>query len=691
MAVINDKKREFVMADYTTPKIRNLALLGHAGSGKTSLLDALLVKAGVLGEAGTIERGTTVGDFDSLEKTYQHSLDSAIASLDYDGVHVNLIDTPGDPDFRGQTLAAMAAVETAVIVINAQHGIEMSTRRLMRRARQQKLCRIIVINRIDADDVDLEALVRQIRDEFGPECLPLNLPADNFSTVRDCFFKTDGQTDIFSVADAHTEIQDQVVEVDEKLMARYLEGETVEGEALHDAFEKALRQGHLVPICFTSASTGAGCGEFLKFCRRLLPHPGEGNPPPFRRAPGGERVEARPDPDGHVLAHVFKITNDPYAGKLSIFRVHQGTIAGDSPLYIGENRKAVKVAHLYRIQGREHIEIERAVPGDIAALAKIDDIHYDAILHDCHDEDHYYLKPIDFPQPMFGLAIAAKTRGQEQKLATALTQLDEQDPCFQVEHNQELNETVIRGMGEMHLRIMLERMKTRYHVDVETRPPRIAYRETITRAAEGHHRHKKQTGGAGQFGEVFLRIRPLARGEGFQFKSEVVGGVIPTNLIPAIEKGARQVLAEGAIAGYPLQDVEVTVYDGKHHAVDSKEVAFVVAGRKAFLDAIQSAGAQILEPIVELEVIVPEAVMGDVTGALASKRARIQGTDSLSGGMSSITGAVPLSVLTDFPTELKSISGGEGRYTMAFSHYEAVPGQVQKELIDHHQSDRAAE
>jgi len=679
------------MAAYASSKIRNLALLGHAGAGKTTFLDALLVQAGVLGEAGSIERGTTVGDFDPLEKSYQHSLGSAIASLDHEGVHVNLIDTPGDPDFRGQALAAMAAVETAVIVINAQNGIETSTRRLMRRARQRKLCRIIVINRIDAEEIDLEALVRDIREEFGPECLPLNLPAENCSTVRDCFFRTDGQTDIFSVAAAHTEIQDQVVEVDENLMARYLEGQAIEGEALHDAFEKALRQGHLIPICFVSARTGAGCGEFLEICRRLLPHPGEGNPPPFRKSPDNGRVEARPDPDGHILAHVFKITNDPYAGKLSIFRVYQGTVARDAQLYIGEDRKAYKVAHLYRIQGREHIEIERAVPGDIAALAKIDDIRYDAILHDCHDEDHYYLKPIDFPQPMFGLAVEAKTRGQEQKLATALAQLGEEDPCFQVEHNQELNETVIRGLGEMHLRVMLERMKTRYQVDIETRPPRVAYRETITRPAEGHHRHKKQTGGAGQFGEVFLRIRPLARGEGFQFRSEVVGGVIPSSLIPAVEKGVRQVLSEGAIAGYPLQDVEVTVYDGKHHSVDSKEVAFVVAGRKAFLDAIEGAGAQILEPIVELEVTVPEAVMGDVTGTLASKRARIQGTDSLRGGISSISAAVPLSVLTEFPTELKSISGGEGRYTMSFSHYEAVPGYIQKELIEQHQAQRNAE
>lgn len=673
------------MAEHDTGAIRNVALLGHSGSGKTSLLDALLVKAGVLGESGSLERGTTVSDFDPLEKAYQHSLNASIASLSFDGVHVNVLDTPGDPDFRGQALAAMGAAETSAIVINATAGIETSTRRLMRRARQRRRCRIIVINRMDAEGTDLDALVRDIRETFGAECLPINLPTDNGAGVRDCFFKTDGETDILSVAQAHTDIVDQVVEVDEGLMSRYLDGEEIDSQSLHDAFEKALRDGHLVPICFTSALTGAGCGEFLRFCRHLLPSPLEGNPPPFRKGPDDERATVTLDPDDHVLAHVFKVSNDPYAGKLSIFRVYQGTIRPDTQLFVGEDRKPIKAAHLYRIQGREHIEIDAAAPGDICALGKVDEVYYDAILHDSHDEDHYYLKPIDFPQPMFGLAVEATSRGNEQKLASSLARLAEEDPCFLVEHNQELNETVIRGLGEMHLRVMLERMQQRYNVDVETRTPRIAYRETITRSAEGHYRHKKQSGGAGQFGEVFLRVRPLGRGEGFRFRSEVVGGAIPTNLIPAVEKGVRQQLEEGAIAGYPLQDIEAIVYDGKHHPVDSKEVAFVIAGRKAFLDAVRNAGAQVLEPMVELEVTVPDRAMGDVTGALAAKRARIQGTDSLRSGLTTISVAVPLSVLAEFPTELKSLTGGEGRYTMAFSHYEAVPAGEQAELVKAYQ------
>ncbi len=677
------------MAEYETGAIRNVALLGHSGAGKTSLLDMLLVKAGAIGEPGSLERGTTVSDFDPLEREYGYSLASSLASLDFEDVHVNLIDTPGDPDFRGQALAAMGAAETAAIVINAAHGIESSTRRLMRRARQRKLCRIIVINRMDAEDVDLEQLVRDIRGEFGPQCLPINLPSVGRNTVRDCFFKSDGETDIFSVADAHTEILDQVVEVDEDLMAAYLDGEEIADGALHDAFGKALRQGHLVPICFTSALTGAGCGEFLRLCHKLFPSPLEGNPPPFRKGPDNERVELDHAADAPVLAHVFKISNDPYAGKLSIFRVYQGTIRPDTQLYVGDGRKAIKAAHLYRVQGKEHIEIPRAVAGDLCALAKVEDVHYDAILHDSQDQAHYYLKPLDFPQPMFGLAVEATSRGQEQKLATGLARLAEEDPSFRVEHHQELNETVIRGLGEMHLRVMLERLKKRYNVEVETREPRIAYRETITRPAEGHYRHKKQSGGAGQFGEVFMRVQPLARGEGFAFRSEVVGGAIPSNLIPAVEKGVRQLLDDGAVAGFPLQDVEAVVYDGKYHPVDSKEVAFVIAGRRAFLDAIGNAGPQVLEPIVELEVTIPDTAMGDVTGSLASKRARIQGTDSQRGGQVVILAAVPLSMLGEFPNELKSLSGGEGRYTMAFSHYEAVPGNVQTELVKSFESSRS--
>jgi elongation factor G len=670
------------MPNYRTEDIRNITLVGHSGAGKTTLIEALLAKSGTIGEAGTIDRGNTTTDHDPLEKEFKHSLDSAIASLDYNGIHLNMVDTAGFPDFRGPTLAGMAATETTAVVINAHNGIELSTRRLMRRAKRRRLCRIIVISKIDQEGVDLERVVDEIQKEFGPECLPINLPADGHTKVKDCFFGEDGDTDILALSAAHEAIIDQVVEVNEDLMEKYLEGESLSREELHDAFEQALREGHLVPICFTSAHNGAGLQSFLDLCRRLLPNPLEGNPPPILKGEGADAEKAKvlPEPDGHVVAHVFKITNDPFVGKLSIFRIYQGTVKPDTQLFIGDGRKPFKVGHLFKVQGAKHEEVDAGIPGDICAVAKVDEIHYDAILHDSHDEDHFHLKPVDFPQPMYGLAVQPQTRGQEQKLAQAIAKLAEEDPCFTVEQNQELNETVIRGLGELHMRVMLQRMQQRYNVEVDTRPPRIAYRETVTRPAEGHYRHKKQTGGAGQFGEVFLRVRPKARGEGFAFVNAVVGGAIPTSLIPAVEKGIRQILEEGAIAGYPLQDIEVEVYDGKFHPVDSKEIAFVIAARNAFMDAIANAGPQILEPIVSVDVTVPETVMGDVTGNLAGRRARISGTESLSGGQVTVKADMPLSSLSDYHTELKSMSQGQGSFTMEFSHYDPVPHQVQQEL-----------
>ena len=671
------------MPSYRTKDIRNIAFVGHSGSGKTTLAEALLVKSGAKGEAGTVERGSTTMDHDPIERKYQHSLDSALASLDYKGMHLNLIDTPGIPDFRGPTLASMTAVETTAVVVNAHAGIEMSTRRLMRRAKQRRLCRMIIINRIDAEGVDLAQLVNELQDEFGPGCLPVNLPAENLTTVRDCFFHTEGETDIFSLSEAHSSIIDQVVEVNEELMEKFLEGEDLTRDELHSAFEQALREGHLVPICFVSAQTGAGIGELLDFFKELAPSPREGNPPPFVKGEGEDavKVSTKSNANDHVIAHVFKITNDPFVGKLCVFRIYQGTVRPDSQLLIGDARKPFKVGHLFQIQGGKHVEIDSGIPGDICAVAKVEEIYYDAVLHDSHDEDRHHLKPLDFPEPMYGLAVNTKSRGQEQKLSTALTRLQEEDPCFLVEHNQELNETVMRGLGELYMRVTLERMEDRYNVEVTTRLPRIAYRETITRSAEGHHRHKKQTGGAGQFGEVYLRVRPKQRGGGYEFIDKVVGGSIPYNLIPAVEKGIMQVMNEGAIAGYSMQDLEVTVYDGKYHPVDSKEIAFVTAGRQAFLDAIKNAGPQILEPIVSVDVTVPETVMGDVTGNLAARRARISGTESLRGGQVTIRADLPLSSLSDYHTELKSLTQGQGSYTMEFSHYDPVPSSIQQELV----------
>ena len=585
--------------------IRTLALVGPAAAGKTSLAEALLCRAGAIGAPGSLERGTTVSDFDVLERRAQHSLNAALLHMHHEDTRIHLIDTPGTSDFLGQSLPALEAVETAMVVIGAPNGVEIMAERMMAYAAQRERCRLIVVNKIDALGIDLQALVSQIQSAFGKECLPLNLPADRGARVVDCFF-----------------------------------------------------------------------------------NPSEGNPPKFLKGEGAAALPltALPDPALHVLAHVFKVTQDPYVGKMGVFRIHQGTLTRDSQLYIGDGRRPFKVGHLFMLQGKEHVEVTHAYPGDICAVAKVDELHFDAVLHDAAEDDHLHLLPLDFPVPVHGLAIEPKRRGDEQRLWDIVQKLVDEDPCLKVEHVVVTNETVIYGLGELHLRMLLERLTDVYKCEVNTRPPRIAYRETITVAAEGHHRHKKQTGGAGQFGEVFLRIEPLPRGAGFEFLDQVKGGTIPGQYIPAVEKGVRLALESGVIAGFPVKDVRVVVYDGKHHAVDSKDIAFTTAGRKAFIDAVTKAGPIVLEPIANVEITAPEAAIGDITGDLSAKRGLVSGTRTAQAGSLTVLGQAPQSELNGYQSRLNAMTAGQGRYSVALSHYQAVPPSVQQQLVGQYQA-----
>jgi elongation factor G len=445
-----------------------------------------------------------------------------------------------------------------------------------------------------------------------------------------------------------------------------------------------LRAGHLIPILFVSAKTGAGIPQLLDALAKLAPSPAEGNPPPFLKGEPGDPnsvpFEAVPDAGKHVLAHVFKVVSDPFIGKLGVFRVHQGTIKRDSQLLVGDAKRPFKVGHLYHLQGKEYVEVEALVPGDIGAIAKVDELEFDCVLHDSHGEDHIHLKPLEFPQPMQGLAVETKKKADEQRLFDVLHKLEIEDPCFKVERHPTTNETVIRGLGEMHLRAKLARMAQQYKIELETRVPQIAYRETITAKAEGHCRHKKQSGGAGQFGEVMLRVEPRERGAGFEFVDIVKGGTIPGVFMAAVEKGVRQALEDGVVGGFPVHDLRVIVYDGKSHAVDSKDIAFFTAGRKATITAIQAASPIILEPIVDIEILAPEDSIGDLAGDLSSKRGQVTGTMPRGAGTTAIDGKIPLAELDDYQGRLKSLTGGQGSYSIAFSHYAAVPAATQQQL-----------
>jgi elongation factor G len=665
--------------------IRSLALVGAQAAGKTSLAEALLQRSGAIGAAGSLERGTTVSDFDPLERRMQHSLNASVMHLRQGATRIHLIDTPGAPDCIGQSLPALEAVDTAAVVVSATTGIEPMALRMMAYAAERRLDRMVIVNKIDAA-TNLQALLQQIQAAFGKECLPLNLPAEHGARVVDCFYNRAGRSDFSSPEAAHQALVEQVVEVDAGFVERYLNDGDVDPAELHEPLEQALREGHLIPVCFVSARSGAGVAELLDVIDKLLPSPAEGNPPAFLKGEGeaARPIAAQPDPSLHVLAHVFKVTVDPFIGKMGIFRVHQGTLNRDSQLYVGDGRKPFKVGHLFMLQGKEHVEVAQALPGDIAAIAKVDELHHDAVLHDAAEDDHIHLQPLAFPTPVHGLAIAPKRHGDEQRLWEILAKLVDEDPCLKVEHVAATNETIVYGLGELHLRVLLERLREVYKFEVSTQPPRIAYRETVGARAEGHHRHKKQSGGAGQFGEVMLRVEPLPRGAGFEFVDQVKGGAIPGQFIPAVEKGVREVLAAGVIAGYPVVDVRVVVHDGKAHSVDSKEIAFATAGRKAFIAAVREARPLLLEPIADVEISAPAAAMGDITGDLSAKRGLISGTHNGVAGHMVVRGQAPLAELAAYQSRLNAMTSGQGRYPLAFSHYEAAPPTVQQQLVAQH-------
>jgi elongation factor G len=669
------------MAASKPQDIRNVVLLGHGGAGKTTLAEAILHAAKVTGRLGSVDDGTSHFDYTDIEKERQHSVDPAAGFFEHRGKTIDLIDTPGYPDFIGGAICALAGADTAVMVISATAGIEVNTRRLLKVATEAGMPVAVVISKIDGENVDLERLLGEVQQTFGAACRPMNLPAGGGRSVVDCFTNDLGDTDIGDAADAHTQLVENVIESDEALMEAYLGGEEVPAEKLAAAFAKAMVERTVIPIFFTAGKAEVGVAELMDAVADYFPSPCDRAGAPVR---GGEGAEAEDlavaaEPDAPFVAQAFKITSDPFVGKLAWVRVLQGTATPETSYHLRDEKRPAKIGHLFKVQGKETQEVKEAVCGEIIALAKVEEISAGDVLH--ADAGPMFRRLPAFPTPMYSLAVMPKSRGDEQKISGALQKLAEEDPTFRAERDAQTNETVISGIGDLHLRIMLTKMKQRFDLDVETKPPKIPYRETVTAAADGHHRHKKQTGGAGQFGEVFLRVEPLERGAGFEFVSELFGESIPRQFLPAIEKGVRDVMQSGALAGYPMQDIRVSITDGKHHPVDSKEVAFRTAGKWAFMDGIEKAKPVILEPIVNMEVTVPASHMGDIASDLSGRRGRILGQEMMPGNICTIQAQAPLAEVMQYNSQLRSVTGGQGSYTMEFSHYEPVPGNVQQQII----------
>ncbi|MBN2561475.1 MAG: elongation factor G [Phycisphaerae bacterium] len=667
------------MPNYTGNDIRNIALVGHSGSGKTSLCEAFLHVTGATNRLGSVADKTSHLDTDEEEKERECSIESHVLNVSHDGKTLNIIDTPGAPDFIGPAIASLAAVETAVLVVHATAGIQVNTRRMRDQAKNFGLAKVIVVNRIDADNANFEDLLNSLRESFGPEVTPVNLPAGGGKSVVDCVDNADGDADFADVADTHTNIVERVAEADDALMNKYFEEGALSAEEVRANLQRAITNGVIVPVLFTNARSEVGIKELLSFIAGSCPSPAEGK----QRAVLVGEEEKPIDAEGPFCGQVFKVAVDPRSNiKYSFIRAFGGALQSDGNILLSGEKKGGRPGHLLKFQGSEHREVDEGIAGDIFAVAKLDLHIGNTVFGELTDRGAAIAMP-RVPTPMFSLAIQPKARGDETKIGEAVKRFTDSDPCFKTFQDPQTNELVISGVGDMHLRAVLSKMLRQFKLEVTTKSPKIPYRETVSASADGHYRHKKQTGGAGQFGEVFLKVSPLERGSdpALEWSWDIFGGTIPSQYEPAVKKGVTELMSQGAVAGFPVQDVKVSIVDGKHHPVDSKEIAFKIAGKLAFKDAILKAKPILLEPIVNIEVTVPSENVGDITGDLAQRRGRPSGQDMLPGNLAMITAQVPLAKVSDYHSRLSSITGGKGSYAMEFSHYEQVPSNEVQAII----------
>jgi elongation factor G len=687
------------MAKAKVEDIRNVVFCGHGSTGKTTLVDQMLVKTGTVNANPSVDDGTSICDYDPEEKAHKYSIESSIVHLEHAGKRFNLIDTPGRPDFIGQVIGAMQGVDTAVIVINAQSGIEVNTRKVFDEAGKAGLGRMIVLNKMDGENIEFDGLLAGIREMWGNQCVLLNVPlghGHDFKGVANTLRVPENTAGALADPnEIHDPLMESIIEVDEAVMERYFEGTQPSDEELSRLIVRAVAEGSLVPILCASAKQGNGVLEILDALAMAGLAPGD---VPRQTVQGDKEIDVKPDAAAPLVGRVFKTRIDPFVQKLSYIRVFSGTLKKDQQIEASTSRRGIKLGPLLEVQAEHASGVEGAGPGDIVAVAKTEELHTGTTLGET------VLPPIKFPTPMVGLAVSPKSRGDETKLSSALHKVVEEDSTFHLDRDAQTKEMVITGMSDLHLKIIQERLHRRDKLEVETKEPKIAFRETIQGSADEMYRHKKQSGGRGQFGEVHIRMFPFPRGtdpeefcvkarfpsmksfhydekHNFLWVDSIVGGVIPGNFLPAIEKGFKERLEGGVIAGYQVQDLGVEVHFGKYHDVDSSEAAFKTAARMVFRKAFEKARPALLEPIVKLEITVPESNVGDVYSDMSSRGGRVQGADSSGGNFQTVKAEAPLREVTTYARTLSGMTGGHGSYSMEFSHYEVMPPNVQQEII----------
>jgi elongation factor G len=688
------------MAHESPKRIRNVALVGHRGSGKTSVNEALLFEAGAINRLGSVADGTTVSDSAPDEKAREMSISASLSSFRWDDRKINLVDTPGEPSFMADALAALRVVESAVFVVNGVMGAEVTTSRLWERASELGLARILFVNMLDRERADFFRALESLKQAFGQHVVATEIPIGREHELQGVIdlidmkgYRYDGAArenceeieipeDLRATAEEYREkLMDEVAEVSEALMERYLEGEEISHEETVSALKQGVTEGHLFPVTCGAATRNLGINRLLDAFVEDLPSPAK------RGTIDLDGIPLEPDESKDMVAFVFKTLADPYAGRVNLFRVYQGVLQHDSQVHNCRAHVKERIGQLLVPQGKENEHADEFGPGDIGAVAKLKETHAGDVLASRDMECPLRLPPM--PRPVMAFAIEAKAKGDEEKMGQALRRLQEEDPTIDFHRDAETGEQILAGITQIHVEVIVDRMKDRFGAEVELHAPHVPYREAIKGSAKAHARYKKQTGGRGQFADCQIEIAPAPDGEGLDFVNAIKGGVIPGGFIPAVEKGVREAMRVGTVAGYPIQDVKVTLFDGQHHSVDSSEMAFKIAGSMAFKDAMERAQPTLMEPIMTVTVTVPEEYVGDVIGDLNSRRGRPLGMEP-KGTVTEIKAEVPMAEMLDYAPDLRAITGGQGEYSMDLARYEEVPGHVAQQVVQQAQQEKEA-